>query len=100
VGEPYEMVNYHFVHFKPNVMKFNVQEGEQTVKKHDEFVRSLAKSGNVVAHASFGGLDGGILVMKGDLQQEVILQDPAVGAGLFEPEFKKLWIAKGAFCEK
>jgi uncharacterized protein YciI len=100
VNEPYDMVSYQFVHFKPNVMKFNVQQGEQTVKDHNEFVRTLAKGGNVIAHASFGGLDGGILVMKGDLQQEVILKDPAVGGGLFEPEFKKLWIARGAFCEK
>jgi uncharacterized protein YciI len=100
VNEPYEMVSYQFIHFKPNVMKFNVQEAEHTVKQHNEFVRTLAKSGNVIAHASFGGLDGGILVMKGDLQQEVILKDPAVDGGLFEPDFKKLWIAKGAFCEK
>lgn len=100
VNEPYEMVTYSFVHFKPNVMKFNVQDGDETVKKHNEFVRKLAAGGNVVTASSFGGLDGGILVMKGDLQQEVILQDPSVVEGLFEPEFKKLWIAKGAFCEK
>lgn len=100
VSEPYEMVTYQFIHFKPNVMKFNVQDGEQTVKKHNDFVKSLARSGNVVTHGSFGGLDGGILVIKGELQEEVILQDPSVAAGLFEPEFKKLWIAKGAFCEK
>jgi uncharacterized protein YciI len=99
VGEPYEMVSYHFIHFKPNVMKFNVSDGEETVKKQSEFIRSLAKSGNVVTYGIFGGLDGGILVMKGELQQEVVLQDPSVAAGLYEPEFKKLWIAKGAFCE-
>jgi uncharacterized protein YciI len=100
VGEPYEMVSYHFIHFKPNVMKFNVSDGEETVKKQSEFIRSLAKSGNVVTYGIFGGLDGGILIMKGELQQEVVLQDPSVAAGLYEPEFKKLWIAKGAFCEK
>jgi uncharacterized protein YciI len=100
VKEPYEMTSYHFIHFKPNVMKFNVQNAEQTVKNHNAFVKKLAEGGNVVTAASFGGLDGGILVMKGDLQEEVILQDPAVVAGLFEPEFKKLYIAKGAFCEK
>jgi len=100
VGEPYEMVSYQFIHFKPNVMKFNVQDGEESVKKHNDFARSLSAGGNVITSASFGGLDGGIIVMKGELQQEVILQDPAVGAGLFEPEFKKLWIAKGSFCEK
>jgi uncharacterized protein YciI len=100
VKEPYEMVTYTFVHFKPNVMKFNVQDGEETVKKHDDFIRSIAAGGNVITASSFGGLDGGILVMKGDVQQEVILQDPSVVAGLYEPEFKKLWIARGAFCEK
>jgi uncharacterized protein YciI len=100
VGEPYEMVSYNFIHFKPNVMKFNVQDAEQTVKKHNEFVRKLAAGGNVITASSFGGLDGGILVMKGEIQQEVILQDPAVVEALFEPEFKKLYIAKGAFCEK
>jgi uncharacterized protein YciI len=100
VGEQYEMVSYDFIHFKPNVMKFNVQDAEQTVKKHYDFIRKLAGGGNVVTAASFGGLDGGILVMKGQLQQEVVLQDPAVVEGLFEPEFKKLNIAKGAFCEK
>jgi uncharacterized protein YciI len=100
VGEPYEMVSYHFIHFRPNVMKFNVQEGEETVKRHNDFVRELATGGNVVTSASFGGLDGGIVIMKGDVHQEVILQDPSVAAGLFEPEFKKLFIAKGAFCEK
>jgi uncharacterized protein YciI len=100
VGEPYEMVSYQFIHFKPNVMKFNVQDGEETVRKHNDFIRKLATGGNVVTSASFGGLDGGIVVMKGELQQEAILQDPSVVAGLFEPEFKKLFIAKGAFCEK
>jgi len=100
VQEPYEMVTYTFIHFKPNVMKFNVQDGDQTVKKHNEFIRKIAEAGNVITASSFGGLDGGVLVMKGEVQQEVILQDPSVIEGLYEPEFKKLWIARGAFCEK
>lgn len=100
VKEPYEMVNYQFVHFKPKVMKFNVQDAETTVKKHDTFIANLARSGNVITHASFGGIDGGILVMKGEVDQAVILRDPAVEGALYEPEFKKLFIAKGAFCEK
>ncbi|HMJ69467.1 MAG TPA: YciI family protein [Cyclobacteriaceae bacterium] len=100
VSEPYEMTMYTFVHFKPKVFKFNVQEAGQTVEEHNKFVRELAKGGNVVTHALFGGIDGAILVMKGDLQQEVILADPAVKGALFEPEFKKLYIAKGSFCEK
>jgi uncharacterized protein YciI len=100
VKEPYEMVMYTFVHFKPNVMKFNVQDGDETVKRHNDFIRNIASGGNVITAASFGGLDGGLLIMKGEVQQEVILQDPAVVAALYEPDFKKLWIARGAFCEK
>ena len=38
--------------------------------------------------------------MKGDLQKEVIEFDPAVQEGLLELDFKQLYIAKGAFCEK
>jgi uncharacterized protein YciI len=100
VSEPYEMILYTFVHFKPKVFKFNVQEAGQTVDEHTKFVKELAKGGNVVTHALFGSIDGSILVMKGDVQQEAILADPAVKAALFEPEFKKLYIAKGSFCEK
>lgn len=100
VGEKYEMTNYTFIHFKSKVYKFNVQEASETIAEHDRFIRELAKGGNVITSASFGGTDGGILVMKGEVQQEVILEDPAVKAALFEAEFKKLYIAKGSFCEK
>ncbi len=71
-----------------------------TIEEHNKFVKQLSAGGNVVTHALFGGTDGAILVMKGDVQQEVILADPAVSGALFEPEFKKLYIAKGSFCEK
>jgi uncharacterized protein YciI len=100
VSEPYEMTSYHLIHYRPSVMKFNVQTADESVKKHEGFIQSLARSGNVITYGSFGGLDGGILVMKGDLQQDVIQGDPAVSDGVFTLDFKKLWIAKGAFCEK
>lgn len=99
-GEPYEMVTYTFIHFKPNVMKFNVQNGDDLVRKHNDFCKTLSAGGNVVTSGSFGGLDGGILVMRGEVQASVLTADAAVQEGLFEPEMKKLWIAKGAFCEK
>jgi uncharacterized protein YciI len=98
--EPYEMVMYTLVHFQPKIYKFNVQEAGEFVAKHDKFIKQLSTAGNVITYASFGGDDGGVLVMKGDVQQEVILQDPAVIDALFSPEFKKLYVAKGSFCEK
>lgn len=45
-------------------------------------------------------MEGGILVMKGDLDMRVIEMDTAVREGLLEIELEKLWIAKGGFCEK
>jgi uncharacterized protein YciI len=100
VGEKYEMTSYTFVHFKPKIYKFNVQEISDTIKEHNKFMKELSNGGNVITHALLGETDGAILVMKGDVQQEVILEDPAVKGALFEPEFKKLYIAKGSFCEK
>ena len=99
VKEPYEMVMYTFVHFKPKVYKFNVQEAGETINEHKKFIKELSKGGNVITHALFGGTDGAIVVMKGDVEQDVFLQDPSVKAALFEPEIKQLYIAKGAFCE-
>jgi uncharacterized protein YciI len=100
VGEKYEMTNYTFIHFKPKVFKFNVQEAGETVASHNKFIKELAKDGNVITHASLGGIDGSVVIMKGDVQQDVFLKDPSVAGALFEPEFKKLYIAKGSFCEK
>lgn len=97
---PYEMTLYTFIQFKPKIYKFNVEGAGETVVKHEKFIKQLSTAGNVIAYGSFGGEDGGVLVMKGDVQQDAILQDPAVTAALFDPEFKKLYIAKGAFCEK
>lgn len=100
VGEKYEMVTYQFIRYIPNIAKFNIQEAPQIFKKHDDYLKGIIKTGNVVAEGIFGDSEGGILVVKGDLQNEVIETDPAVREGLLEIEIKKLWIAKGEFCEK
>jgi hypothetical protein len=54
----------------------------------------------VVTEGVFGNNDGGILVMKGAIQREVIEADPGIQEGLLEFQIKELYIAKGAFCEK
>jgi len=100
VGEKYEMTTYQFIRYIPNIAKFNIQEAPEIFKKHDDYLKGIIKTGNVVAEGIFGDSEGGILVVKGDLQNEVIETDPAVREGLLEIEIKKLWIAKGAFCEK
>lgn len=100
VTEPYEMVTYQFIRFIPNIAKFNIQDAPRTLRKHDDYLKEIVKTGNVVTEATFGDDEGGILVLKGDLDQTVIETDPAVREGLLQFEIKKLWIAKGGLCEK
>jgi len=100
VKEPYEMTMYNFVRYTSNLTKFTIGDAPLTFKKHDEYLKKIEQTGNVIAEGIFGDREGGILVMKGDLQKEVIEFDPAVQEGLLELDFKQLYIAKGAFCEK
>lgn len=97
--EPYEMVTYEFIRFTPIVSKFTAQTYPEILKRHEDYLKALAATGNVVADGTFGDRDGGILLMRGDLQKEVIEGDPGVEEGLLELTYKKLWVAKGSFCE-
>jgi uncharacterized protein YciI len=100
VAEPYEMVTYSFVRFTPNIAKFNIQELPEIFLKHDNYLKQLNKTGNVVGEGIFGDTEGGVLIMKGDVQSSVFESDPAVQEGLLQLEMKKLFIAKGALGEK
>ena len=99
VAEPYEMVSYHFVRYITSIAKFNIQDAPRIFKKHDDYLKEIIKTGNVITEASFGDDEGGILIMKGELDKAVIETDPAVREGLLQLEFQKLWIAKGGLCE-
>lgn len=98
--EPYEMVSYQFIRYTPNIAKFNIQEVPELFVKHDDYLKEIKRTGNAIMEGIFGDTEGGVLVMKGDLDSAVIERDPAVQQGLLQFEIKKLWIAKGAFGEK
>ncbi|HEY9009156.1 YciI family protein [Ohtaekwangia sp.] len=98
--EPYEMVTYEFIRFDAVVSKFTSATYPDIIRKHDAFLKKLSETGNVVMEGTFGAHDGGILIMRGALQREVIEADPGLQEGLLEISYKKLWIAKGSFCEK
>jgi uncharacterized protein YciI len=100
VKEPYEMVNYAFIRFDAIVSKPTAATASSIMKKHDDYIKQLASAGNVVTEGFFGTGDGGILIMKGDVQKELIEADPGIQEDLIQFQIKKLFIAKGAFCEK
>lgn len=98
--EPYEMVSYQFIRYTPNIAKFNIQEVPELFVKHDDYLKEIKRTGNAIMDGIFGDTEGGVLVMKGDLDSAVIERDQAVQQGLLQFEIKKLWIAKGAFGER
>jgi uncharacterized protein YciI len=93
VKEPYEMTMYSFVRYIPNIAKFNVQVAPETFGRHDEYLKEIKKTGNVIAEGTFGESEGGILIMKGKVQSEVIDNDPAAREGLLETWVKDLYVA-------
>lgn len=88
VGEEYEMVSYNFIRFTPEA---------ESVKWGDESLKKL-KIENALLHSGiFGKNQGGIIVMKAD---GIVDLTPAVKDAQVKVETKKLYIAKGSFCEK
>jgi uncharacterized protein YciI len=99
--QPYQMVNYHFVRFVAQVTKSTTGNYPDILNRHDEYIQAKFRStGNIIAEGVFGSQDGGILILKGDLQPEVFDADPGVQEMLLQVAVKKLFIAKGSFCEK
>jgi uncharacterized protein YciI len=98
--EPYQMVFYSFVRFNAVVSKFTATDFPHIIKKHDDYLKELMKTGNVIIEGIFSERDGGIAIMRGEVQPEVFENDPGVKEGLIELDIKKLFIAKGSFCEE
>lgn len=98
--EPYQMVTYVFLRYDAIVSKFNANTYPEIINKHNEYIKELTAGGNVITAGIFGEHDGGVVIMKGEVAQEVIDADPGVQEELLEVTQKKLWIAKGSFCEE
>ncbi|MGE0587243.1 MAG: YciI family protein [Cyclobacteriaceae bacterium] len=97
--EDAEMVQYQFIRYTSTINKFNVQKAGETFKRHDDYLKQIVKTGNVVAEGIFPNRDGGILVMRGDVDRNLIEADPSMADAVFTIDFKKLWVMKGSFCE-
>ncbi|HEX9615124.1 MAG TPA: YciI family protein [Bacteroidota bacterium] len=95
VGENYEMVGYGFVRYKA-MAKTTGLAGDG----HLDYLRSFVPVDSVVAEGVFGEGEGSILVIRGEPDKGRLNMEPAVVNGEVEVSVKKLWIARGAFCEK
>lgn len=98
-GSDARMVTYTFIRYIPTITKFNVQKAGETFKKHDDYLKQIFRTGNVITEGIFPNRDGGIMVMKGEVDEALIEGDPSMADAVFTIEIKKIWVAKGSFCE-
>jgi uncharacterized protein YciI len=96
--EPYEMVTYLFIRLK-EIKNSTAQNAEEMLKQHQEKVTSLIEKGNVITEGIFDP-QRKILILKENTAMDIFETDPAVQHGLISVDSKKLWIAKGSFCEQ
>lgn len=99
VSEPYQMVMYSFVRFSPSPNRTETENVNKLLQAHDEHMKKIAQMEGTVTEATFGS-GGSIYVSKNEIDKTLFESDPAVKAGALQVEFKKLYIAKGSFCEK
>ena len=95
-----EMVDYFFVRFNAIVEKFTAPIYPNLIRQHDAFVKAVTHQLDVVSEGVFGPNEGGILILKDSVTADLFSNDPGVQQGLIDVEVKKLFIAKGSFCEK
>ena len=95
--EPYEMVTYQFVRFLVN-RNFATDNADRILQQHQQYLQSLKDNDSVITEGFFSD-SGSILVVKGDLERGLLDADPAIKQGIVSVDIRKLWIAKGSFCE-
>jgi len=100
VGETYEMTFYQLVRFGINITKYTMSDMAAELKNHEQYLKQLAQHADIIQEGTFGPAEGGIVVVRGELNRQLIEADPAVQKGFLEFDIKKLYIAKGSFCEK
>lgn len=90
---------YSFVKYNTHITKFNIRQWPELLGEHHRFLKTLYKSHKVVANGDFSNQDGGILIIEGEIEKELIMSDPSVINGIMEPDFKTVWLAQNSFCE-
>lgn len=99
VGEKYEMTTYQFVRFVPSLAQFNDTDAMQLVAKHLAYWKEHHSASTLITLATLNKEAGDLLLAPKAIDEKILANDPGVLAGLYIPEVKMLWIARGSFCE-
>lgn len=99
-GDDAQMVEYTFVRYDVLISKYSASDYPRILKEHNDYLATVAQGSEVVTEVSFGEREGGILVLRVEPAAGLLTNDPGIQKGLVEANVKKLYIAKGSFCEK
>jgi uncharacterized protein YciI len=99
VKDPYEMVMYNFVRYDAVVTKQNATNYPQLMREHEVYLTKLPVQDTIISEGVLGQGETGMLVLKNEIALQTLENDPAVKDGLLSIVMKKLYIAKGSFCE-
>lgn len=91
VGETYEMTNYWFVRYTEN--------SGGALGAHGELLKPWIAKGSFIAAGALGDGYGALLVLKGEPPPALLAEHPIVKSGALTAQLKKLFIARGSFCE-
>jgi len=99
VGEDYKMVTYHFIRFRLECDSASDTQKEQFVNYFDR--DSMTAGFHVIAVSLLNEGVEAIAILDGEdeVTRTVINDHPSVTGGTYKAEFKKLYVAKGSFCE-
>lgn len=95
-----EMVLYTFIRFNAIVEKFTAGNYPIIIRQHETYLRQASSELDVVSEGIFGPNEGGILIVRDSIAADTFANDPGVQQGLLNVDVKRLFIAKGSFCEE
>ncbi|MEX1137961.1 MAG: YciI family protein [Bacteroidota bacterium] len=95
VGESYEMTSYTFVR-----STVTGDAGPTALQAWMGRLREVVPQDSIVTEGMFPQHKGTILVVRGEWEDSRFQELPEVKKGVVSLTKKKLWIAKGSFCER
>jgi len=95
VGEEYEMVSYQFARFHP----FSGSQINEKAAISTEELNDLRSKLEIISYAEFASGAGAILIYNADEKSEIISNLRVLNDFEYSLVEKKLYIAKGSFCE-
>lgn len=99
--EPFEMTDFYFIRYFKGIVDLKEEKFAQLYQNHldlyQDYTDSLILDGVFNKNAGFVQI---IDMKKAEKIKQIIRQDSLVNQNYYYTELKKLWIAKGTFCDK